>query len=62
MRLSQAANQEAQNPTQEKNKYPKNFSTLPTKTGATFKDSYKDRIKKDKDDKEDSDKPSSNYK
>lgn len=41
----------------EKPKYSKNFSSLPTKTGAMYKEAYKEKLRKEKEEREKEDKP-----
>lgn len=52
MRLAQKS-ESIKSETQDSKKYGKNFSTLPLKTGATYKDSYKEKIKKEKEERGD---------
>lgn len=57
MRLAQLytekLQQESNGATQtDKNKYTKNFSSLPTKTGAMYKEAYKEKMRKEKEEKE----------
>jgi hypothetical protein len=41
----------------EKPKYSKNFSSLPTKTGAMYKEAYKEKLRKEKEERDKEDKP-----
>ena len=52
MRLAQQAIEKKKEAQNAQSKYTKNFSTLPTKTGATFKESYKEKLRREKEDKE----------